>query len=148
MDVSQMLKIPFKYSSFRGRFGAWLALPLLASACPCASALLHVACRMHPLASPAPRLRARAPSRCPGAGPFCACLHSLLHGEHSLHELLHCCAMPAHRPVRKQCSRPIRPHVSDAAGLAHRCWAYLLLLLRAGLPMVANGAQGADMRAG
>ena len=54
-------------------FSRMLALPLLARACPFASALPHVACLMYPLASPAPRLRARAPPAAQERGPFCAC---------------------------------------------------------------------------
>ena len=59
----------------------------------------------------------------------------LICGEHSWHEVLHCCPMPAHHPVRKQCSRPVRPQVLDAAGLAHRSLADSLLLIRVALPI-------------
>ena len=57
----------------REHFRRMLELALLARACPFASALPHVACRMHPLASPPPRLRPRAPPAALERGPFCAC---------------------------------------------------------------------------
>ena len=54
---------------------------------------------------------------------------------HSCHEVLHCCPMPAHRPVRKLCSRPVRPQVSDAARLAQRNLADSLLLICGAFPV-------------
>ena len=62
----------------------------------------------------------------------------LMCGEHCWNEVLHCCPMPAHRPVRKQCSRPVRPQVFDAADLARRSLADSLLLLRGCLPTWAK----------
>ena len=59
----------------------------------------------------------------------------LKYGVHSCHEVLHCCPMPAHRPVRKLCSRPVRPQVSDAARLAQRNLADSLLLICGALPI-------------
>ena len=115
-----------------------LVLPLLARACPFAYALPHAACRMHPLASPARRLRPHAPPAALERGPFCACSRRLICGEHCWNEVLHCCPMPAHRPVRKQCSRPVRPQVFDAADLARRSVADSLLLLRGRLPTYAK----------
>ena len=57
----------------RVHFRRMLELALLARACPLASALPQVACRMQPLASPPPRLRPRAPPAALERGPFCAC---------------------------------------------------------------------------
>ena len=129
------LQIPSRNSCYMAIFGAcscWHCSPARAPLLP--------RCRMRPAVCPPlllpPRDFARTRLLLPWSGAHSVHARAgLKYGVHSCHEVLHCCPMPAHRPVRKLCSRPVRLQVSDAARLAQRNLADSLLLICGAFPV-------------